>query len=77
MAESKVHNGNGVETICDAAIKLFINSVTKQLVTETIVDIQLIDFLNSSMLLDEPVINNMLSMEVTERAKLIIMYFKF
>lgn len=80
MAESKVHNGNGVETICDAAIKLFINSVTKQLVTETIVDIQLIDFLNSSMLLDELVINidnNMLSMEVTERAKLIIMYFKF
>lgn len=57
MAESKVHNGNGVETICDAAIKLFINSVTKQLVTENIADVQLIDFLNSSMEVDELVIS--------------------
>lgn len=75
-----MHNGNGVETICDAAIRLFINSVTKQLVTESIVDVQLIDFLNSSMVLDELVINtdnNMLGMEVTERAKLIMRYFNF
>lgn len=33
-AESNVHNGNEVETICDTAIRLFINSVTKQLVTK-------------------------------------------
>lgn len=36
MAESKVRNGNEVETICDTAIRLFINSVTKQLVTKKI-----------------------------------------
>lgn len=43
-----------------------------------IIDTQLIDFLNGSMLFDELVINsdnNMLSMKVIERAKLIITYF--
>lgn len=72
-----MRTANEVETICDTAIRPFINSVTKQLVTENVIDMQLIDFLNRSVLLDELVINsdnNMLSMKVIERAKLIIMY---
>ena len=72
-----MRTANEVETICDTAIRPFINSVTKQSVTENVIDMQLIDFLNRSVLLDELVINsdnNMLSMKVIERAKLIIMY---
>lgn len=80
MAESKVRNGNEVETIPDTAITLFINSDTsrKQLATENIIDMQLIDFLYRSTLLDEWLINsdnNVLSMEVIERAKQIKMSF--
>lgn len=76
MAESKVRNGNEAKAISDTAITLFINSVTscKQLVAKNIIDMKLIDFLNRSMLLDELLINsdnNVLSMEVTEREKLI------
>lgn len=52
MAESKVPNGNEVETICDS-IMLYINSVTKQLVTEIIINVQLIDFLKRSVSLNE------------------------
>lgn len=77
MAESKVRNGNEAETIGDT---LLINSVTscKQLVTENIIEMQLIDFHNRSTLLDELLINsdnNVLSMEVIERAKQIKMSF--
>lgn len=75
MAESKVRNGNEAETVSDTAIMLLINSVTssEQLVTEqNRIDMQLIDFLNRSTWLDELLIdsdNNVLSMEVIERAK--------
>lgn len=50
MAVSKVRNGNEAGTISDTAITLFINSVTsgEQLVTENVIDMQLIDFLNRS-----------------------------
>lgn len=80
MAESKVRNGNEAETISDTAIMVLINSVTscKQLATEFIIDMQLIDFLNRGTLLDEMLINsdnNVLSMEVTERAKQIKLSF--
>lgn len=73
-----MRNGNEAETVRDTAITLFINSVTgrKQLVTENIIDMQLIDVLNGSTLLDELLINsdnNVLSMEVIERAKQIKM----
>lgn len=53
MAESEVPNGNEVETICDSTVMLYINSVTKQLVTEIIINVQLIDFLNRSVSLNE------------------------
>ena len=80
MAESKVRNGNEAVTIRGTAITLFINSVTsrKQLVTENIIDMRFIDFLNRGALLDELLINsvnNVLSMEVIERAKQIKMSF--
>lgn len=69
----KVRDGN-------EAIRILINSVTsrKQLVTENIIDMQLIDFLNRSTLLYELLINsdnNVLSMEVIERAKQIKLSF--
>lgn len=57
MPESKVFNGNELETVCDMAIRLFINSVTKQLATETVIGVQLIDFFNRGMSFDEPVID--------------------
>lgn len=44
MPESKVLNGNELETVCDTAIRLLINSVTEQLASETIIGVQLIDF---------------------------------
>lgn len=52
MPESKVLNANELETVCDTAIRLFINSVTEQLATETIVGVQLIDFFNRGVSLD-------------------------
>lgn len=57
MPESKVLNGNELERVCDTAIRLFINSVTKQLVTETVIGVQLIDFFNRGMSFDKPVID--------------------
>lgn len=57
MPESKVLNANELETACDTAIRLFINSVTKQLATENIIDVQLIDLLGRSTSSDEPVID--------------------
>lgn len=48
-----MRNGNEVETICDTAIRLFINSVTKQLLTEIMINMQLTDFLSQSMILNE------------------------
>lgn len=57
MPESKVLNANELETACDTAIRLFINSVTKRLATENIIDVQLIDLLGRSMSFDEPVID--------------------
>lgn len=75
-----MRNGNEAETLNDTAITLLINSATsrKQLVTENIIDMQLIDFLNRNMLLDELLINcdnNVLSMEVIDRAKQIQLSF--
>lgn len=55
MPESKVLNVDELETVCDTAIKLFINSVTKQLATETLIGVQLIDFFNRGMSFDGPV----------------------
>lgn len=57
MPESKVLNANELETACDTAIRLFINSVTKRLATENIIDVQLIDLLGGSMSFNEPVID--------------------
>lgn len=57
MPESKVFNGNELETVCDTAIKLFINSVTEQLATETWIGMQLIDFFSRAVSSDGPVIN--------------------
>lgn len=57
MPESKVLSGNELETVCDTAIRLFINSVTEQLATETIIGVQLIDFFNRGVSFDGPVID--------------------
>lgn len=57
MPESKVLNVNELETVCDTAIKLFINSVTEQLATETWIGMQLIDFFSRAMSFEGPVIN--------------------
>lgn len=59
MEELKVHNGNYSEAVSETPIRL-INSATsgEQLVTENILDMQLIDS-----------DNNVLSMEVIERVK--------
>lgn len=73
MEELKVHNGNYSEAVSEPPITL-INSATRgeQLVTENMLDMQLIDFLSRSTLLDDLLINsdnNVLSMEVIERVK--------
>lgn len=73
MEELKVHNDNYSEAVIETPITL-INSATsgEQLVTENILDMQLIDFLSRSTLLDDLLINsdnNVLSMEVIERVK--------
>lgn len=52
-----MRNGNEVETICDTAIRLLINSVTKQLLTEIMTNTQLSDFLISGMILNELLID--------------------
>lgn len=57
MPESKVLNANELETACDTAIRLLINSVTKRPATENIIDVQLIDLLGRSMSFNEPVID--------------------
>lgn len=57
MPESKVLNANELETLCDTAIKLFINSVTEQLATATLIGVQLIDFFNRGTSVDGPVID--------------------
>lgn len=42
---------------CDTPIKLFINSVTEQLPTETLIGVQLIDFVNRGTSLGWAVMN--------------------
>lgn len=57
MPESKVLNGNELEIVCDTAIKPFINSVTEQLATKTLIGVQLIDFFKRGVSFDGPVID--------------------
>ncbi len=55
-----MRNGNEAGPIGDTAITLLINSVSsrKQLVTENIIDMQLIDFHNRSTFSEELLINS-------------------
>lgn len=53
-----MRDGNEVETICDTAIRLFINSVTKQLLTEIRTNTQLSNFLRGSVILNELLIDS-------------------
>lgn len=73
-AMSKVCKGNEAETVTDTPIMLLINSATsEQLVTENIIDLQLIDFLSRAVFLDELLIDSdktVPSMEVNERLQL-------